>query len=91
MIPEVERRVRQFIEGNFLRSSERESLARDESLIEAGLIDSIGVLELVSFIETKFAVPVADAEMVPENLDSIATIAAYVSWKQADGVQLKAA
>ena len=54
----------------------------DESLLEAGLINSTGILELVAFIETDFGIPVADAEIVPENLNSIATIAAYVAGKR---------
>lgn len=84
MAMEVEQQVRQFIEDNFLFRGDSDSLARDESLLEAGLIDSTGVLELVGFIETEFAIPVADAEIVPENLDSIATITAYVTGKQAE-------
>ena len=80
---EVEQQVRQFIEDNFLFRGDSDALARDESLLDAGLIDSTGVLELVGFIETEFAIPVADAEIVPDNLDSIATIAAYVTGKQA--------
>jgi acyl carrier protein len=91
MAMEVERQVRQFIEDNFLFRGDSDSLARDESLLDAGLIDSTGVLELVGFIETEFAIPVADAEIVPENLDSIATITAYVTSKQADTAKSRAA
>ena len=91
MANEVEQQVRQFIEDNFLFRGDSDSLARDESLLDAGLIDSTGVLELVGFIETEFAIPVADAEIVPENLDSIATITAYVTGKQADTAKSEAA
>ncbi len=87
----VEEQVRQFIEDNFLFRGESERLERDESLLEAGLIDSTGVLELVGFIESEFAIPVADAEIVPENLDSIATITDYVTGKQAATAKSKAA
>lgn len=87
----VEQQVREFIEDNFLFRGDSDSLTRDESLLEAGLIDSTGVLELVAFIETEFAIPVADVDIVPENLDSIATIAAYVSGKQAEAEKAKAA
>ena len=91
MAMEVEQQVRQFIEHNFLFRGDSDSLTRDESLLEAGLIDSTGVLELVGFLETEFAIPVADADIVPENLDSIATIAAYVTSKQAAVETSKAA
>jgi len=91
MASEVEQQVRQFIEDNFLFRGDSDALARDESLLDAGLIDSTGVLELVGFIETEFAIPVADAEIVPENLDSIATITAYVTGKQLDTSKSEAA
>ena len=56
-------------------------LAADRSLIEEGLIDSTGVLELVSFLEERFAIQIGDAEIVPANLDSIAAIVAFVASK----------
>ena len=70
----VEEQIRQFIEDSFLSSGDSQRIKRDESLLKAGLIDSTGVLDLVGFIENEFAIPVADAEIVEENLDSIATI-----------------
>ena len=91
MVMLVEQQIRQFIEDNFLFRGESERLERDESLLEAGLIDSTGVLELVGFIENEFAIPVADSEIVPENLDSIATITHYVSGKQAASAKSRAA
>jgi acyl carrier protein len=91
MATEIEQQVRQFIEHNFMCRGDSDSLPRDESLLDAGLIDSTGVLELVGFIETEFAIPVADAEIVPENLDSIATITAYVTGKQGDAANSQAA
>jgi acyl carrier protein len=51
--------------------------------LESGIIDSTGVIEVISFIEETFKVTVDDAEMIPENLDSIAKIDAYVSRKRA--------
>jgi acyl carrier protein len=49
--------------------------------METGLIDSTGVLELVAFIEEKYGFKVADDELVPENLDSVANLAAFVAKK----------
>ena len=46
-----------------------------------GLIDSTGILELVSFLESEFGMAIADADIIPENLDSIAAITAYVERK----------
>jgi acyl carrier protein len=73
-------RVRAFIEENFLFREDISGLADTDSLLESGVMDSTGILELVAFLETDFAIQMADAEIVPENLDSIA---AYVSRKQA--------
>ena len=91
MAAEVEQQIRQFLEHHFPFRGDGDSLERNESLLNAGLIDSTGVLELVGFIETEFAIPVFDAEIVPENLDSIATITAYVTGKQGDAARSEAA
>lgn len=86
----IEQSVRQFIADNFLYRDPGVSLTDTESLLDKGLIDSTGILELVMFLEKNFAISVADEEVLPENLDSIATIAAYVRRKQA-GSQISAA
>jgi acyl carrier protein len=69
-------KVREFIESNFAYG--RTAPADGESLIEAGIVDSTGILELVSFIELELKVAVADDDIVPENLGSIVAICAYV-------------
>jgi acyl carrier protein len=56
-------------------------LSDDESLLDRGIIDSTGVLEIVGFLETEFKISVLDQEMLPENLDSIGNIATYVERK----------
>lgn len=79
----IRSRVRTFIEENFLFRENISDLSEDESLLESGVMDSTGVLELVAFIETEFSVQMADAEIVPDNLDSIASIANYLERKVA--------
>ena len=54
-----------------------------ESLIPRGIIDSTGVLEVVAFIEGAFGIQVDDAEILPENLDTIGSIVRYVERKRA--------
>ena len=76
----VEQRVREFISQNFVMSDAAQ-LAADQSLMEARLIDSTGVLELVGFLEEQFEIQVSDAELVPENLDTINNIVAYIQRK----------
>ena len=75
--------IREFIEMSFLFREGRQGLADDESLLGAGLIDSTGILELVSYLESEFGIVVQDEEIVPENLDTVGQIAAYVDMKQA--------
>lgn len=83
MQTDIEQKIRQFITDNFLFREDRASLTDDESLLETGVIDSTGVLELVAFLESEFGLAVADAEIVPENLDSISRIVSYVKGKTA--------
>jgi len=83
MRAETERKVRKFIAENFLYREDRAAVADAESLIGAGLIDSTGVLELVAFLEGEFALRMADAEIVPENLDSIRAIVGFIEGKRA--------
>jgi acyl carrier protein len=76
-------KIRTFIADNFLFREDRADMSDNESLLEAGLIDSTGILELVSFLETEFGIRIADADIIPDNLDSIAKIVAYVERKTA--------
>ena len=78
--------IRRFVETSFLFREDRQGLGDDESLLGAGLIDSTGILELVSYLEAEFGVVVQDEEIVPENLDSVRQIAAYVDYKLAGTV-----
>jgi acyl carrier protein len=80
---DIETKVRSFIEENFLFREDCADLSDGESLLDAGLIDSTGILELVAFLETEFAIRMADAEIVPANLDCIKAIVAYVQGKMA--------
>ena len=75
-------RVRTFIEENFLFREDVSDLADTDSLLESGVMDSTGILELVAFLETEFSIQMADAEIVPENLDSIESIAKYLERKR---------
>ncbi len=79
---DTQRRVRQFITNNFY-VADPNTLADDASLLDAGIVDSTGVLEVVTFLESEFGVKVQDAEIVPENVDSIARIAEFIRRKKA--------
>jgi acyl carrier protein len=73
--------VRTFITSNFYVANP-ESLTDDASLLEQGIIDSTGVLEVIGFLEDTFGIAIQDDEILPENLDSIARITAYVQRKK---------
>jgi len=81
MVDTVSDEIRAFIIDTFLFGEET-PLDATASFIESGVIDSTGVLELVLFLERRYGIEVGDAEIVPENLDSLARIVAFVSAKR---------
>jgi acyl carrier protein len=72
--------IRTFISKNFYVSAE--GLTDVESLLDRGVVDSTAILEVISFLEETFSIRVDDAEILPENLDSIAAITRFVEGKQ---------
>jgi acyl carrier protein len=78
---EIEGQLRRFINDNFMSPGVKGSLKDDTSLLEEGIVDSTGVLNLVMFIEETFGIQVKDEELVPENLDSLNKIVAFVEKK----------
>jgi acyl carrier protein len=81
---EIEREVRAFLDKNFPLYEEAK-VDRDDSLVETGVIDSLGILELVDFVETRFGLRIPEDELLPENLDSIGNITRYLTQKLGDG------
>lgn len=82
MTSELHAQVRNFVLENYLFTDDESALGLDESLLERGIVDSTGMLEIIMFIEDDLGVPVADEEMIPENLDSVNRIAAFVGRKR---------
>ena len=78
---DVKQAVRGFIAGNFF-ITDLGKLADADSLLEHRILDSTGFIELVTYLEETFGVQIADDEMIPENLDSLDNIAAYVARKR---------
>jgi len=74
--------IRTFVTGNFY-VADAQSLSNEDSLLEAGIIDSTGVLDLIGFVEQEFGIKVDDEDLVPENLDSISRLVAFVERKRA--------
>lgn len=80
----VSQQVKAFIVDSFLFGDEAEAdrLGLDDSLLEQGVLDSTGVLELVAFLEGTFGIQLDDDELVPENLDTVRRIAAFIERKR---------
>jgi acyl carrier protein len=72
--------VRGFIVENFLYGQD-DGFNDDASFLEKGIIDSTGVLELVTFIEDKFGIVVQDQELIPDNFDSLNRLSAFITKK----------
>jgi len=81
---QIKEEVRQFIRKNFV-FDDRRSLEDKESLLGSGVIDSTGILELISYLEEHFAVKFDDTELTGENFDSVERIAMFVSGKLSSG------
>ena len=80
--------VRSFIVDNFL-FGDGAQLTEDSSFLEDGIVDSTGILELITFLEETFRITVEDDEMVPENMDSVNRIVSYLEKKLSDTSGLK--
>ena len=79
---EITQQVRKFITSNFYVPNPA-ALADNASLLEQGIIDSTGVLEVIGFIEDTFGITIDDREMIPDNLDTIERISGFVQRKKA--------
>jgi len=75
------KQIRDFLVSNFY-VAETDLLEADTSLLDQGIIDSTGVLEVIGFIEETFGITVEDSELLPENLDSIEGISRFVMSKK---------
>ncbi len=78
----IKRDIREFIVENFLYGQDDQGLRDHVSLLANGLIDSTGVLELVSFVEERYGIFVTDSELVPDNFDSINNLTLFVEKKK---------
>ena len=78
---EVTADIRAYVVDRFLFGQGAETLSDEASFLESGIVDSTGVLEIVMFLEQRFGIKVKDEELVPDNLDSIRNITAFVGRK----------
>lgn len=81
----IEQEVRNYIVETFLFGQGGDQLLNDDSLLEKGIIDSTGVLELISFLEENYKMTIEDEELIPENLDSVNRVVKFIDLKQKIG------
>lgn len=77
----TEEKIRQFILENYLFSNDQSLLSNDDSFLKKGIIDSTGILEVISYLGEEFGVTVKDEEMIPENLDSVNNLVGFIARK----------
>jgi len=77
-----EHELRQFIVQNFLYGQQDHQLAISDSFLELGIIDSTGIMELVSFLEQRYQITIRDEELIPENLDSLDRLGRFIERKR---------
>jgi len=83
METQIAAQLRDFISSAYLFGDNSRMPADDDSLLETGILDSTGVLELIEFLEDRYGIAVEDTETVPANLGSIAGITRFVLLKSA--------
>jgi acyl carrier protein len=78
----LEKQIRTYIAQNILFTGNDYPYTDDISFLDQGIVDSMNVLELVNFVEEQYGLRVDDRDIVPDNFDSVARLAAYVRNKQ---------
>jgi acyl carrier protein len=77
----IEEQIKEFISSNLLFSNNGFPYGEEDSFLAKGIVDSIGIMELVAFIEENFKISVENSEITPMNFDSVAQLANYVRLK----------
>lgn len=79
---EIKQKIRIYIAENLIFSSNGYPYTDEASFLEEGIVDSMGIMELVAFIEDEFKISILDQEITPDNFDSIDKLGVFVSGKQ---------
>jgi acyl carrier protein len=73
----IEQRIQAFLLEKF-PMARKAGIGKDTALLEKGILDSLGILDIVSFLETEFSMLISDDELVPENFQTLGTLSAFV-------------
>ncbi len=82
---ELEQQIRKYVADNLLSTEDGFEYSNDSSFISEGLIDSVGVMELVAFVQSQFAITIDQREVTPDNFDSVNKLATFIRCKQGSG------
>ncbi len=74
--------IREFITQDILHGSLKAPLKDEDLLVESGIIDSLGIMTLLSFIEERFSIQIASEDLMPENFSSISAVAGLIERQQ---------
>lgn len=77
----VRQQLRSFILENYLFTDDQSALADSSSFLDGGILDSMGILELIDYLDETFAIKVEGDELIPDNLDSIDSLIAFIGKK----------
>ncbi len=80
----IETQIQDYIARNLLFSDNGFPYADDVSFLEEGVVDSVGVMELVAFVEEEFGLKIDDMDVTPDNFDSVNKLAAFIRRKAAN-------
>jgi len=80
---DIENRIRDYVATHLLFSPSGYPYPDDASFLKEGIVDSIGVMELVTFVQSSFGITVDPVDIVPEHFDSVSRLAAFVRKRQA--------
>jgi len=86
--PEIRFRIREFIKKHFPLARNQSVIEDDSPLLTSGIIDSMGVLDLITFIEEEFKIAITEDDLLPENFETVARMAGFVQGKNNDQLML---
>jgi acyl carrier protein len=75
--------IRDFIQKDIIQHPLNKPLADDDQLVESGIVDSLGIMSLLSFLEEKFSIQIPSEDLNPENFATVSTLTALVERQQA--------
>ncbi|OGP74753.1 MAG: hypothetical protein A2W09_02850 [Deltaproteobacteria bacterium RBG_16_50_11] len=74
--------IRKFIQHKVAKGKENREIHDEDNIITTGIIDSLGIMQLVAYIEETFSIKIKDEDIIPDHFESIATISAFIEGRE---------